>query len=123
MGNPPGQRRVISPGRHEPTAQTANGARTQARSFQMEAAERGFPRPTATNRIIGIVLMVRGHGKITGPDPGLPVTISWDAYGNTTIVYADGSTEHIAGWGSDNGGGYGDGGGVISVDPPVAISK
>jgi hypothetical protein len=46
-----------------------------------------------------------GHGRITGPDPGLPVTISWDAFGNTTIVYADGSIEHIPGWGSDNGGG------------------
>lgn len=63
-----------------------------------------------------------GHGKITGPDPGLPVTISWDAYGNTTIVYADGSTEHIAGWGSDYGGDGGDGD-VFPVDEPVAFAK
>jgi hypothetical protein len=46
-----------------------------------------------------------GHGRITGPDPGLPVSISWDAYGNTMIVYADGSVEHVSGWGSGNGGG------------------
>ena len=40
-----------------------------------------------------------GHGRITGPDPGLPATIDWDAQGNTTVVYADGSTEYTPGWG------------------------
>jgi hypothetical protein len=49
-----------------------------------------------------------GHGTITGPDPGLPVTISWDAYGNTTIRYADGTIERMPGWGMW---GYGGGGG------------
>lgn len=46
-----------------------------------------------------------GRGRITGPDPGLPVTISWDAYGNTTIRYADGTVERVPGWGSGGGGG------------------
>ena len=49
-----------------------------------------------------------GHARITGPDPGLPVTIDWDAQGNTTIHYADGSTEIIQGWGF--------GGGVLAED-------
>lgn len=40
-----------------------------------------------------------GHARITGPDPGLPVTIDWDTQGNTTIHYADGSIEVIQGWG------------------------
>ena len=57
-----------------------------------------------------------GRGEITGPDPGLPVTISWDAYGNTTITYADGSTEHYAGWGYGGGIGGGTTGGPIPVD-------
>ena len=52
-----------------------------------------------------------GQARITGPDPGLPVTIDWDAQGNTTIHYADGSTDFITGWGF--------GGGVVA---PVATS-
>lgn len=48
-----------------------------------------------------------GHGRITGNDPGLPVTISWDAYGNTTTTYADGTIEHTPGWGG-YGYGYGE---------------
>ena len=59
-----------------------------------------------------------GHGTITGPDPGLPVTISWDAYGNTTIRYADGTIETIPGWGGYTGG---EGGGVVPVDGGVAV--
>ncbi len=43
-----------------------------------------------------------GHGRVTGPDPGLPATIDWDTRGNTTIVYADGSTEYTPGWGYGN---------------------
>ncbi len=35
-----------------------------------------------------------GQGKISGSDPGMPVTITWDAYGNTTIRYADGTVEN-----------------------------
>lgn len=34
-----------------------------------------------------------GHGTIAGPDPGLPVTSSWDASGNVVVKYADGTTE------------------------------
>ncbi len=60
-----------------------------------------------------------GHGRITGPDPGLPVSISWDAFGNTTIVYADGSIEHVYGWGGSSGGS----GEPIPVDTPVAMAK
>jgi hypothetical protein len=51
-----------------------------------------------------------GRGRIEGPDPGLPATITWDAYGNTTIRYADGTTETYPGWGIGYGGGYGEGG-------------
>ncbi|MCW3097325.1 MAG: hypothetical protein JWL77_2943 [Chthonomonadaceae bacterium] len=40
-----------------------------------------------------------GSGRIQGPDPGLPATITWDIYGNTTIHYADGSIEYDPGWG------------------------
>jgi hypothetical protein len=58
-----------------------------------------------------------GHGRITGPDPGLPVSISWDAFGNTMIVYADGTVEHVSGWGS--GSGDGDGEKPIPVDAEV----
>ena len=46
-----------------------------------------------------------GHGTMTGPDPGLPVTVTWDANGNTTIRYADGSTETYSGWNSPGAGG------------------
>ena len=64
-----------------------------------------------------------GRARITGPDPGLPVTITWDAYGNTTIVYADGTIERIPGWGYYGGGGYGgttgSGGGVEPQPMPV----
>lgn len=56
-----------------------------------------------------------GHARITGPDPGLPVTIDWDARGNTTIHYADGSTEIIQGWGF----GYGT---PVAIDSGVANS-
>jgi hypothetical protein len=57
-----------------------------------------------------------GRGVITGPDPGLPVTISWDRYGNTTTEYADGTVERTPGYhgyyygGPYHGGGYGYGG-------------
>jgi hypothetical protein len=34
-----------------------------------------------------------GHGKIEGGDPGMPVTVSWDASGNVLVRYADGTTE------------------------------
>lgn len=40
-----------------------------------------------------------GHGRVTGPDAGLPATIVWDALGNTTITYADGTADFIPGWG------------------------
>ena len=40
-----------------------------------------------------------GHARISGPFPGLPATIDWDTQGNTTIRYADGTSEYIPGWG------------------------
>lgn len=40
-----------------------------------------------------------GSGRIQGPAPGLPATLTWDIFGDTTIHYADGTTEHYSGWG------------------------
>ncbi len=34
-----------------------------------------------------------GHGTISGKDPGMPVTVSWDGSGNVLVRYADGTTE------------------------------
>ncbi|MCW5942355.1 MAG: hypothetical protein KIS66_08995 [Fimbriimonadaceae bacterium] len=34
-----------------------------------------------------------GAGRIEGPDPGLPATVTWDAEGNGRIVWADGTVE------------------------------
>jgi hypothetical protein len=39
-----------------------------------------------------------GHGKIAGPAAGLPATVTWDVYGDTTITYADGTVDSIPGW-------------------------
>jgi hypothetical protein len=58
-----------------------------------------------------------GRGAISGSDPGLPVTIIWDAFGNTTIVYADGTTERLSGWG------VGEGGETPSEPVPVSTDK
>jgi hypothetical protein len=44
-----------------------------------------------------------GRGTIKGSLPGLPATVTWDARGNTTIRYADGTTERIPGWGGIGG--------------------
>ena len=44
-----------------------------------------------------------GSGRISGPLAGLPATITWDAFGNTTIRYADGTVETYNGWGYDDG--------------------
>jgi hypothetical protein len=65
-----------------------------------------------------------GRGRIEGSDPGMPVTIAWDAYGNMTIQYADGTIERIPGWGYGYGGGGG--GGVIPLpaeDTPARPSE
>ncbi|HVK03230.1 MAG TPA: hypothetical protein VM490_07125, partial [Armatimonadaceae bacterium] len=62
-----------------------------------------------------------GRARITGPDPGLPVTITWDAYGNTTIVYADGSIERIPGWGYYGGGGTGTTGSGGGTPEPIPL--
>ena len=54
-----------------------------------------------------------GRGQITGGDPGMPVIITWDTFGNTTVRYADGTSEQYAGYGyTDDGivGGGGSGG-------------
>lgn len=50
-----------------------------------------------------------GRGRITGPDPGLPVTLIWDAFGSTTITYADGTVERFPGWNVFDDGGVGGG--------------
>jgi hypothetical protein len=34
-----------------------------------------------------------GRTRLNGPDPGLPATIVWDAQGNVTITWADGTVE------------------------------
>jgi hypothetical protein len=39
-----------------------------------------------------------GSGKISGPAAGLPATVTWDIYGDTTITYADGTVDYIPGW-------------------------
>lgn len=40
-----------------------------------------------------------GHGRISGPEAGLPATITWDTQGNVTIRYADGTVERFNRWG------------------------
>ncbi len=58
-----------------------------------------------------------GRGTIKGNLPGLPATITWDARGNTTIRWADGTTERISGWGYGfYGGGFGGGNVPIPID-------
>lgn len=61
-----------------------------------------------------------GEAHISGPDPGLPATVVWDALGNTIITYADGTVEKWTGWG------YGDGGDVVpvtTVSPPASTTN
>lgn len=58
-----------------------------------------------------------GNGRIEGPDPGLPATLVWDAFGEGTITYADGSSEPwhwFFGIGTDPGGTTGSGTGTTS---------
>ena len=43
-----------------------------------------------------------GSAKVNGPEPGLPAVIVWDADGNVTITYADGTTEHFKTWGIES---------------------
>lgn len=45
-----------------------------------------------------------GHARITGPDPGLPVTITYDPYSYATVTYADGTTDVIQADGFSGGG-------------------
>ena len=40
-----------------------------------------------------------GHGRVSGPEAGLPATITWDTQGNDTIRYADGTVERFNRWG------------------------
>jgi len=63
-----------------------------------------------------------GSGRITGPDPGLPATITWTSSGHVKIVYADGSVEEwdpsdYYGTGS-SGGEEGTTGGTGGSTPP-----
>jgi len=53
-----------------------------------------------------------GSGRIEGPDPGLPATLTWTAEGRVRIVYADGTVDEYdmwGWWGGDGGRGDGDG--------------
>jgi hypothetical protein len=51
-----------------------------------------------------------GHGTISGKDPGMPVTVSWDASGNVLVRYADGTTESFQRGGFGGVGDIGPGG-------------
>ncbi len=44
-----------------------------------------------------------GSGEMVGPDPLLPATIVWDAEGNGTITWADGSTSDVSWFGIGGG--------------------
>lgn len=39
-----------------------------------------------------------GTGQITGSDPGLPATVTWNGSGNGTVKFADNSTLVFTGW-------------------------
>lgn len=39
-----------------------------------------------------------GNGRLEGPDSGLPATIIWDAMGDGTITYADGTVDEFHWW-------------------------
>ena len=39
-----------------------------------------------------------GSGTITGSDPGLPATLTWDATGSGQVKFADGSTASLVNW-------------------------
>lgn len=53
-----------------------------------------------------------GSGRITGPDAGLPATITWTSSGHVKIVYADGSVEE---WDPSDYYGSGDVGGTTGT--------
>lgn len=67
-----------------------------------------------------------GHGRVEGPDPGLPATIDWDPYGNVTVRYADGTVETYNWWVGIygpvepvDGGGGSTGTGTVEPSPPT----
>lgn len=57
-----------------------------------------------------------GHGVISGPHPGLPVTVTWTGFGSFAVRYADGTLETLPGWY-----GMGGGGGGVPVPLPMPI--
>lgn len=63
-----------------------------------------------------------GRGTIKSNLPGLPATITWDARGNTTIRWADNTTERVSSWGYGFYGGFGGGVPVPVDDAPVAAT-
>jgi hypothetical protein len=67
-----------------------------------------------------------GSGTIAGPDAGLPARIVWDASGEGTITYADGTSEEFHWWTvAAAGGGTGTGGtsGGGSSDGPRFLGR
>lgn len=62
-----------------------------------------------------------GLSRFSGPAPGLPATLTWDACGKTVIRYADGSEETTPGWcgeGGSVGGGSTNSSGGSAPSPP-----
>jgi hypothetical protein len=55
-----------------------------------------------------------GRGTISGSEPGLPATFTWDNLGNVTIRYADGTIERFNRWERWS---YGLGGGYVYGRP------
>jgi len=39
-----------------------------------------------------------GTGTVTGPDPGLPATLTWDSSGDGTVTFANGVTVNFTNW-------------------------
>ena len=63
-----------------------------------------------------------GKGHIAGKQSGLPAVIVWDALGNTTIRYADGTTETYNAWTSVDTVGLTNSGGISTALPPTNSS-
>ena len=93
------------------------GSYTMTKSTFTSEDSRGYRR-TSTYFADG-----SGHGRVEGPDPGLPATIVWDVNGHTKITYADGTSEEWDAWsGGTTGSTAGDGETVTSTTGDVGTS-